>query len=288
MGPEEIMQHHAGVLVVRKFRHLRNSWSQLVRDGALIRALPGVVMDPGLAQDATAWMRAVSLWNPNAGIAGSAAALLTIDPEIKVDTVDVYANTKLANRGMLRFHRKQLPSDLLEYKADVRVTHATATALTAALQDDLEPATTAFRKKVVTVGQLTALANQWPLLGSAHAPREVAQRLSRNPWSVAEVQFHDLLRQAGISGWEGNAQVVIDGRKRWVDVLVKESRVGIEINSFEHHSGKSEMERDYGRLNELTRDGWRMYSLTPSQIRDFPQETMAFVQGIVGPRHRRR
>lgn len=201
--------------------------------------------------------------------------------------MDVYASTTLDNRGMLRFHRQQLPSHLLEYRGDVRVTHAPAAALTAGLLGELEPATMALRKKIVTVDSLTTLAGNWPLAGSTGALRRLTGRLSRNPWSVAEVEFHDLLRQAGILGWEGNVSMVIDGKERWVDVAFKRSKIGIEVNSFEHHSSRLQMERDYGRLNELTKDGWRIYSVTPGQIRHLPQETMAFVQEIVGARHRR-
>lgn len=287
MTPEDIVSTQHGLVATREYKRLRTSWTRLIKRGILIRALPGVLMDRGLAEDARAWIRAVTMWDPNAAVAGSAAALLTIDPDIAVAAVDVFADTKLQDRGMIRFHRRKLPSELLLYQGDRRVASPDLAALTAALRGEFEPATTALRKGAVTVDSLTSLANAWPLRDSREA-RTVAQRLSRNPWSVPEVEFHDLLRQAGISGWKGNHTVVIEGRLRHLDVAIEESRVGIEVNSFAHHSTRLAMERDYGRLNSLTREGWRMYSVTPHQIRHLPDETIAFVQSIVGRRHRRR
>ncbi|MBK7822733.1 MAG: hypothetical protein IPJ61_17125 [Tessaracoccus sp.] len=285
MRVEDALALSAGVVRVRNHPSLRSAWTQHLTSGRLIRALPGVLLDADLAADPVAWMRAVHLWDPDAVIAGAAAAYLTFDPGTIPKNVLVYTRTKLAHRGLVRFQRHRLAPDLTMWRGEVHVTSPAVTALTAAIAGDYATATTALREGIVSQDRLQEAARRLRL-----SPRDplvrVLRELSENPWSVAEVDAHRLFRAAGIRGWVGNYEVVAGGHRFSLDIAIPESRIAFEINSFAFHSGREAMMRDSWRGNLLSADGWRQYVLLPTQISNHPEETIAFVRDVVWARHR--
>lgn len=286
MKAHEIIDLNNGIVSIGNHTSIKSQWSELVTKGRLLRPLPGVVMDPGLEDDPRAWIRAVQLWNPNAVIAGRAAAALTFEPDLEFKLVHVHAETKLGDRGPLQFRRHPIPSDLLTWVGDVRVTDVSATAMTAALEGDYRPATTALRKDLTTIESLVGLSKSWAP-GRPGPARAVVRALAKEPWSVAEADAHALFREIGATGWVGNHEVKIDGKSYFIDIAFPGLKVGFEINSFQFHSSKEAMARDSSRLNALIADGWRMYSLMPSQIRDQRDETGEFVKARLGKRQLR-
>lgn len=286
MKAREIIDLNNGIVATRNHMTIKSQWSELVKDGLLLRPLPGVVMDPGLEDDPRAWIRAVQLWNPNAVVAGRAAAALTFEPDLEFREVCVYTGIRRNRRGPLRFRHHELENKHVEYVGNLRVTNWAATALTAGLESDYRPATTALRKELVTHTALCELANAWQPSRRARA-REVTKALGKEPWSVAEVDAHALFRTIGAYGWVGNHEVLIEGKSYFIDIAFPGLKMGFEINSFQFHSSKEAMERDASRLNNLVADGWQMFSLTPRQIRDQPEETAAFVTARLGKRQLR-
>ncbi|WP_461107535.1 hypothetical protein [Tessaracoccus terricola] len=286
MGIEDVLAAAHGVVRLAEHRPLRSSWSRAVKAGRLVQLLPGVVMDPGLVNDPAACIRAVTMWNPNAIIGGRAAAALTFDPEIDLKTVDVYAESHLTARGALRFHRDTIDPDLTKWEDDVRVTEAAATVLTAGILGDLHVGTRALKLEATTPKEIEKHAG-WLTLRRATAARGVALALSRNPWSVAEVDAHALFRDAGLEGWEGNRPIMINGKELIPDIGFHDARIAFEIDSFEFHSAREAMERDGSRRNQFHSAGWRTYSLTPRQVREHRAETIAFARSVVWERHRR-
>ncbi len=274
-----------GVVRTHDFPSLRSSWGPHISAGRLIRALPGVLMDAGLAADPVAWMRAVHRWDHNAVLAGAAASFLTFDAEADLDEILVCARTRLADRGPIRFLRHALDPDLATWVRGVRVTTPAATALTAGLRGDYATATNALRLGVASQESLRDASERLTV-----RPREplvhVLHNLSANPWSVAEVDAHRLFRAAGIRGWVGNYEVVVDGHAFAIDIALPESRIAFEINSFEFHSRREDMMRDSSRANLLASAGWRQYVLLPTQVSNQPRETMEFVRQVVWARHR--
>ncbi|MCC2592093.1 hypothetical protein LKO27_01445 [Tessaracoccus sp. OS52] len=284
MSIKEIVDFHGGVVAISSYKSLRTGWSQAVRKGSLVKALPGIVMDPGLEGDGGAWIRAVNLWDPNAAIAGRAAAALSFDATTDVSDVVVYTSRRVEDRGLLRFRRHQIPAEHLEWTGDFRITNPSATALTAGLDGDFQTATTALRLGLVSVASLTALAGQWAP-GRPRPAQKVAEALSRNPWSVAELEAHRLLRDHGITGWVGNLRVTLAGKEWVLDIALEDARIAFEINSFEFHSSKEAMERDAVKANALAAGGWRCYVLTPRQIRDNPEEATDLIRRVIWKRH---
>ncbi|GAB3813105.1 hypothetical protein GCM10028820_07290 [Tessaracoccus terricola] len=274
-----------GVVRMKDHRSLRTSFWRNLKSGRLVQALPGIAMVRELAEDPRAWIRAVNLWNPNAVIAGCAAASITFDTEIPLTTVSVHVKDRIDDRGPLRFIAGQPDSDLLEWKDGIQVTGPEATALTAGLEGQLRPGTEALRLGVTTPGKILDAAEGWTLR-SRRAARAVALDLSGNPWSPAEVDFHRLLRKAGIQGWQGNQAVWLGGSKFVPDASIHAAKIAFEVNSVEHHSSREAMEQDASRLNTFLAHGWRSYAFIPSQIRDFEAETIEFLRSVVWKRHR--
>lgn len=262
------------------------SWSRMVRDGELIAALPGVVIDARLRDDPLAWIRAVQAWNPNAVIAGAAAAKLTFAPELKLTTVRVYTSSKVRDNGPLEFRRRTIEPELLSWSGALRLTTPEITALTAGLDGDFEPGTEALRRGLVTPSSLAHAAVRWN--GRPETTLNAVVKAFRdNPWSVAEVDVHRLFRESGLIGWEGNPRVCIDGRNVFPDIALVRSKIAFEVDSFAYHSAKEQMERDAGRTNLLLSAGWRRYTLLPTQIRNHPEETVEFLKGVVPSRYQR-
>lgn len=280
------MQLHRGVVRLADHPALRSSWARHAQDGRVVRALPGVVMDAVLVNDPGAWIRAVHAWDPNAIVAGRAAASLTFAPDTAVGHVLVYTSSRMADRGMIRFRRHALHQDLISWVGDLRVTTPAATGLTAALEGDYEPVTTALRLAVVDVEMLNECGRLLTIRPAAGV-RSVLRDVSSNPWSVAEVEAHRLLRGAGITGWLGNEPMMIDGRRYVLDIPFPAAKVAFEVNSFEFHSSKQAMMHDAGRANALLAAGWRSYVLMPTQIVDHPDETLHFIRRVVRLREQR-
>jgi len=243
-------------------------------------------MDGALVEDPVAWMRAVHAWDPNAVVAGRAAASLAFAPETTVDRVSVYTSSRIADRGMLRFRRHVLRPELTSWVGGLRITMPAATGLTAALEGDYEPATTALRLSLVDVGALRECGRLLTVRPAGRV-REVLRDLSGNPWSVAEVDAHRLLRGGGVTGWMGNHPVVLRGSRYVLDLAFPEAKVAFEVNSFQFHSSKQAMMRDAGRANALLAAGWRPYVLMPTQIAHHPEETLDFVRSVVRRREQR-
>ncbi|WP_461107844.1 hypothetical protein [Tessaracoccus terricola] len=285
MNASEVMTANAGVVRMRDHRDLRSFWWRALRAGLLVQALPGIAMDAGLVDDRYAWIRAVALWNPNAVIAGRAAGALDFDDCAPLSTISVYVNLPMADRGPIQFFRTKLDPALLEWKDGVRITGPAATAITAGLEDDLGPGTTALRKGRTTPAKISSAARSWSQRSRKRAC-ELAHDLSGNPWSPAEVDAHRLFREAGIRGWQGNKAVVLDGTTLVPDISIEEARIAFEINSFQFHSTHRAMEEDSSRLNRFIANRWRSYTLTPRQMRDHREETKEFVRSVVWDRHR--
>lgn len=284
MRAQDILIAHHGVVRMVEHRTQRTSWWRGLQDGRLLQPLPGIVMDAGLAHDPRAWIRSVALWSPHAVIAGRAAAAMTFAPLIDVETVTVYARGRLPDRGPIRFRRSAIAPDFLDWSNGIRVTVPVATALTAGLENDFVPATTALRQRLISPADIAASAQRWSRHTAARA-RRVAEALSNNPWSPAEVDAHALFRRAGVRGWQGNPEVWLDGTRLVPDIGLIEARMAFEIDSFEFHSSNEAMERDAARKNRFLAAGWRSYALTPRQIRDHPEETAAFIRSVVWKRH---
>ena len=101
------------------------------------------------------------------------------------------------------------------------------------------------------------------------------------PWSEAERQFHRLLRAAGITGWQANRPVRINGLNVYPDVVFRRQRLVIEIDGREFHSDREAFESDRRRQNLLVLNGWRVLRITWRMIQDEPDQLIEMVREAV-------
>jgi hypothetical protein len=97
--------------------------------------------------------------------------------------------------------------------------------------------------------------------------------------SVLEREFLSLLQEAGLPRPEINQEVRgPDGFSAIVDMLYRDARVVIEIQSYAHHSSLEAFNRDAERLATLTTLGFRPIQVTADQIRRHPDQTVERVR----------
>lgn len=283
---DDFLAPHNGVARAIDHPRKRSTLSRMVARGTLLWAFPGVLMHKSLEDEPEAWVRAALLWQPDAMVGGRLAANWGTDLAMDVKDVLLHVHTRRQSSARVSFLAPDVPDHLVNWRGHVPYTSPEATCLIAGLIGDFDAATAILRSRGATAASLLRAARSWP--GRRHPARlAVARDLSRNPWSVAELQAHRLLRSHGASGWVGNHEVAVDGRRHFIDVALPEMKIGFEVNSFQFHSSRSEMERDSAKMNSLTRAGWDMYVVTPRQITDAPDETGAFMLSVMNKRHRR-
>lgn len=112
--------------------------------------------------------------------------------------------------------------------------------------------------------------------------REVLARSATNPWSEAERRFHDLLGNAGITGWEANGLIVVDGQRYFGDVVFRAAGLVVDIDGYAFHSDRSAFQVDRTRQNALQSAHWRILRFTWSDITDRPDQAIALIRGMLG------
>jgi very-short-patch-repair endonuclease len=80
-----------------------------------------------------------------------------------------------------------------------------------------------------------------------------------------------LLRRHGVTGFQANAR--IHGYE--VDFLFAESRLAIEVDGYDAHSGRVAFERDRVKRATLIAHGLRVMPVTGRQIRREPNAVLA-------------
>jgi very-short-patch-repair endonuclease len=82
--------------------------------------------------------------------------------------------------------------------------------------------------------------------------------------SPLELDLHDLLGRAGLDGWR--PQVRVSGVR--VDVAFPDARLALQLDSYRHHSSRSDWVLDHGRNSALVATGWRVLHVTQEDLRD--------------------
>ncbi len=80
--------------------------------------------------------------------------------------------------------------------------------------------------------------------------------------SPLEKDLQDLLRRAGIDGWD--PQLEVAGCR--IDVGFSGSRLALQFDSYLHHSTRSDWARDHRRHSAIVAAGWRVLSVTHEDL----------------------
>jgi very-short-patch-repair endonuclease len=96
-------------------------------------------------------------------------------------------------------------------------------------------------------------------------------RDARNLW---EAKVLRAVRELGLPSPRVNHRVRVGGRVRYLDVAWPEAKVAIEFDGFVPHSTRRVFDDDRARQNDLVADGWTIFRLTATMLRD-PARTFA-------------
>lgn len=105
-----------------------------------------------------------------------------------------------------------------------------------------------------------------------------------NPWSRAERLCHQLLRQAGITGWRANVKV--RGAQQWyfLDVAFEAQMLAVEIDGRLHEQDGDVFETDRTRQNYLVLQGWRVLRFTWKMLTQQPDVVIQTILAALNPK----
>lgn len=234
-----------------------------------------------MARDPLTRMQAIALRDPDAIIAGRAAARLSFRPEIAIDRIDVLVNHDHIPRTGFCFRREQIPIELIAEHRGLRLTTPALTALDLVCDPDIggNGIDQALRNGVATLGQMHQALALTPRRRGNPLRATLLHDSRDRPWSEAEREGHRLLRSLGLTGWETNVAVVINGYLFYLDIAFERLKVAIEIDGFAYHrfEERERFEADRFKWSSLTARGWRVLHFTWRQL----TEDTAWVKEII-------
>jgi very-short-patch-repair endonuclease len=103
--------------------------------------------------------------------------------------------------------------------------------------------------------------------------------------SQAEVLFHILMTEHGITGWRANAEIRLpNGNNARPDVLFDEARVVVEIDGWSAHGGRAAFQHDRTRQNDLVEAGYQILRFTWEDLTDRPRQCAERIKRLIGQR----
>ncbi|QOR69290.1 DUF559 domain-containing protein [Ruania alkalisoli] len=111
--------------------------------------------------------------------------------------------------------------------------------------------------------------------------RELAEGAATGALSVGEQRLHEVLHDAGITGWLADVPIRFEGRiLARADVLFPDARLVVEFDGEQYHTSAGDEERD--RL--LRRAGYRVLHLTWEEVTVFPWKVVAEIRAALAER----
>jgi hypothetical protein len=129
-----------------------------------------------------------------------------------------------------------------------------------------------------------ALVRRYKWSGSSRL-RELLRTTRTGPADQAELRLHDLLRVAGITGWEAGATVVDGlGVIGVVDLLFEAAGLVVEMGGFLAHSGGEVFVRDRRRQHRLVEAGYVVLRFSRHDLVERPDDVIAEIRRCVARR----
>lgn len=281
----EVLAQAEGVLRRRDHPELRHAIDTAFRRSELVRLLPGTYATPAVAATLKGRARAVCLFDPDAVIAGDAAAWLSGWDLRQPTTVLVYSPHRRRPAEGYEFRRRALPRHLVRRMKGYRVTARALTALDAppSVKDPVE---FVLRKGASLEDLERALASTSGRRGNVERRRLLADARD-SPWSPAERKAHAALRRGRIRGWRANAPLHDSHGEvlGYGDLVFEGIRLVIELDG-PTHDGREGQVKDSGRDLALERAGWEVIRFGVGIVDDSARFT-AIVRDIVRSRAHR-
>ena len=181
------------------------------------------------------------------------------------------------------FSRRRIPEELIAVRGGLRYTVPALTAIDLATFECSDAIDIALRVRAATLAGMYEALRMTPHRAGNLEKLKLLIDSRNEPWSAAERLSHRLLRAQGITGWETNLPVYIDGQLYYLDIAFKRQKLAIEIDGRRHETDEDLFESDRWRQNALVvADGWRVLRFTWAMLRDHPD---VFVSTVVDALH---
>lgn len=271
-----------GVMARRNHPRLKGIIDGAVRRGELTRLLPGIYARTAEARSLEIRARAARLAEPNAIVTGAAAAVLGGWAHVPPPRDITIATEGLrTTQPGYRFERRRVDPTLTRRMDGYVITARPLTALDLAVEQGDAALADALRLGVPLLDLNRALILSPGRRGFARLRTTLAMMRDR-PWSPLELEAHKLLRQAHVTGWEGN-RAIYDARGEellaYGDLVF--GALGLDIELDGRHVHASARSRDLARDLRLARHGWQVVRVASDLVFSSPAEFVAAVRDIV-------
>lgn len=281
-----VMSLNNGVLRKRDHPASRATFDRLVRSGAIVRVLPGTFVNAQLMTSRRTRCAAALASYPGSLLWGTdavAALTRTLDETAfgLHDTVQLaHPQSRYAAPGV-HWRRRQVPAEHQVRIDRLRCASASYLAVEAAAQDQGALIERFLRTGLVKPAELS---NVLPALAGTKGHRErcrVVRASQDNPWSGGERRLHALLRRHRITGWTANAELVVNGRRCFPDVLFEAARLVLEFDGYGVHTKPEVFESDRRRQNALVIGDYRILRYTWKQLTEDSDMVVAEVRTML-------
>jgi very-short-patch-repair endonuclease len=268
---ELLLRAGGGLVVRRDHPELGGSFDWLIREGRLATVLPGVYATPDIAQTWRTRARALALRHRDAVLVGAAAARVSFWAAAPLDHVEAAVHSVLKPQSGYGFSRRRIPEELIAVRGGLRYTVPALTAIDLATFECSDAIDIALRVRAATLAGMYEALQMTPHRAGNLEKLKLLIDSRNEPWSAAERLSHRLLRAAGVTGWETNLPVYIDGQVYYLDIAFKHQKLAIEIDGRRHQTDEDLFESDRWRQNALVvADGWRVLRFTWAMLRNHP------------------
>jgi very-short-patch-repair endonuclease len=110
------------------------------------------------------------------------------------------------------------------------------------------------------------------------AERRPTDARAANVWEAKVVR---IVRELGLPDPKINHRVRVGGRVRYLDLAWPAAKVAVEFDGFVPHSTRRVFDDDRARQNDLVADGWTVFRVTATMLRD-PEPAFAPIVAAVG------
>lgn len=257
----------ASIIVRRENKKRSSLIDYYLREGALVAMLPGVYRWADVEETFELRVLAVQKWQVNGIFYGSTAARLSWWPEVKDDVVKVITSCRKPEVPWLELSRQKVHADHLVTIADWRLVSPELSILQMSLDGHGRAIAEGLRREAVTIQGLRGAHAQLPLKWQGRAlVAQVLEEAKEEPWSTLELDAHQLLRAASITGWKTNVKIVLpNGKTFFGDVLFHRERIILELDGRQFHT-HAELDANNDRRNDLVAAGWRVFNFSGATL----------------------
>lgn len=238
------------------------------RKGELWSPLPGIFAQGKETESWEVRLEAVKLWAPGLAICGAAAAKLTWWPGIAPKVIELWGGQRRSPAPWLSISRSTVPSDYLLWAGDTKIAAPALSVVQLAATIGGQVIDEALRNRAATLEDMHAALDAVPMRDGNRQVRRLLHQSREQPWSALERDAHLMLDAAGIKGWKGNHELVIDGQRFFVDIALPDAMIAIELDGYRYHSDRETFRADRVKQNLLALRGWTVLRYTWETIDD--------------------